>query len=94
MAAEKWTVDGLHVALPHSANRQQLLQDVNLTSLDKLPETLASWAGAAENLEAARPRIEEARRLYKKHGRLPDEDSLADMTEAVADDAAPRRGAA
>ncbi|RAS21576.1 hypothetical protein BCL80_1301, partial [Streptomyces avidinii] len=28
MAHEDWTVDRLHVALPHSASRQQLLQDV------------------------------------------------------------------
>ncbi|MER8269649.1 hypothetical protein ABT007_36315 [Streptomyces griseus] len=47
MAHEDWTVDRLHVALPHSASRQQLLQDVNLTPLEDLPAVLDGWAAAA-----------------------------------------------
>ncbi|MGI5484968.1 hypothetical protein [Streptomyces lavendofoliae] len=61
MAREEWTVDRLHHALPHSALRQQLLADVNLTPIDELPAVLARWAAAAEALEAAAPRIEAAR---------------------------------
>ncbi|QDN54015.1 hypothetical protein [Streptomyces sp. S1D4-20] len=92
---EKWTVDRLHVALPHSTLRQQLVTDVNMTGLEELPRRLEGWAGAAETLEAARPRIEAARAYVKEHGVLPPEyDDAPDMTDTVIDDAQGRRGAA
>ncbi|MGW5932069.1 hypothetical protein ACWF2L_38410 [Streptomyces anulatus] len=73
MAHEHWTVDRLHVALLHSASRQQLLQDVNLTPIENLPAVLDGWAAAAEQLESARPRIEAARAHMKTCGVLPDD---------------------
>jgi hypothetical protein len=92
---EEWTVDRLHVALPHSALRQKLLADVNLTPLEGLPARLAGWASAAETLEAARPRIEAARAYVKEHGTVPPEyETAPDMTDTVVDDAQGRRGAA
>lgn len=94
MAHEDWTVDRLHVALPHSASRQQLLQDVNLTPIDELPAVLDRWAAAAESLEAARPEIEAVRAYVTKHGALPDSVDTADMTQEIHRDAGPRRGAA
>ncbi|RPK87154.1 hypothetical protein [Streptomyces sp. ADI98-10] len=90
MAHEDWTVDRLHVALPHSASRQQLLQDVNLTPLEKLPAVLEGWAKAAEQLEAARPLIETARRTAR--GALPVELEARDVTADVMRDAEPRQG--
>ncbi|MFC9736058.1 hypothetical protein ACFWG5_34565 [Streptomyces hydrogenans] len=60
-ARDTWTVDRLHHALPHSASRQQLLADVNLTPLDQLPAVLGRWARAAETLQAAEGRIAAAR---------------------------------
>ncbi|MFE1271316.1 hypothetical protein [Streptomyces sp. NPDC058758] len=60
-ARDTWTVDRLHHALPHSASRQQLLADVNLTPLDRLPAVLDRWARAAETLQAAAGRIAVAR---------------------------------
>ncbi|XMN04809.1 hypothetical protein ACK8N7_01520 [Streptomyces griseobrunneus] len=50
MAHEGWTVDRPHVTLPHSASRQQLLQDVNFTPIENLPVVLEGWARAAEQL--------------------------------------------
>ncbi|MGW9029010.1 hypothetical protein ACWGQ5_33740 [Streptomyces sp. NPDC055722] len=95
MAHDEWTVDGLHVALPHSVLRQQLLQDVNLTRIEELPRRLEGWASAVETLEAARPRIEAARAAMKEHGQLPSEyTDAADMTGTIVDDARGRRGAA
>ncbi|MEV5282699.1 hypothetical protein ACFYMW_36070 [Streptomyces sp. NPDC006692] len=91
----KWTVDRLHIALPHSALRQQLVTDVNMTGLEELPRRLEGWAQAAETLEAARPRIEAARAYVREHGALPPEyDGAPDMTDTVTDDAQERRGAA
>ncbi|MFH8581603.1 hypothetical protein [Streptomyces zaomyceticus] len=60
-ARETWTVDRLHHALPHSASRQQLLADVNLTPIDELPAVLDRWATAADQLQAAATRIAAAR---------------------------------
>ncbi|MGW8768262.1 hypothetical protein ACWGN5_37950 [Streptomyces sp. NPDC055815] len=60
-ARETWTVDRLHHALPHSASRQQLLADVNLTPIDELSVVLDRWAAAADALQAAAPRIAAAR---------------------------------
>ncbi|WP_406141433.1 hypothetical protein OH828_36995 [Streptomyces anulatus] len=91
MAHEDWTVDRLHVALPHSASRQQLLQDVNLTPLEELPAVLEGWAKAAEQLEAARPLIETARRTALG-GALPVELATRDVTADVMRDAEPRQG--
>ncbi|MFG2432565.1 hypothetical protein [Streptomyces sp. NPDC048590] len=73
MAHEDWTVDRLHVALPHSVSRQQLLQDVNLTPIEDLPAVLGGWASAAEQLQSARPRIEAARTHMKLRGVLPED---------------------
>ncbi|WP_306340128.1 hypothetical protein [Streptomyces sp. AS13] len=89
MAHEDWTVDRLHVALPHSASRQQLLQDVNLTPIEDLPAVLDGWASAAEQLEAARPRIEAARAHMKTHGVLPDDLETRDVTADILRDAEP-----
>ncbi|MFF0430337.1 hypothetical protein ACFYUJ_38995 [Streptomyces sp. NPDC004520] len=58
---ETWTVDRLHHTLAHSAARQQLLADVNLTPIDALPAVLDRWAAAAETLRAASGRIAAAR---------------------------------
>ncbi|MBK3583205.1 hypothetical protein ACFCZ4_34165 [Streptomyces microflavus] len=90
MAKEDWTVDRLHVALPHSASRQQLLQDVNLTPIEDLPDVLDGWAAAAEQLEAARPLIEEARARTAARGALPAELETRDVTADVMRDAGPR----
>ncbi|MFD3881190.1 hypothetical protein [Streptomyces microflavus] len=90
MAKEDWTVDRLHVALPHSASRQQLLQDVNLTPIEDLPDVLDSWAAAAEQLEAARPLIEEARARTAARGALPAELETRDVTADVMRDVGPR----
>lgn len=90
MAHEDWTVDRLHVALPHSASRQQLLQDVNLTPLEELPAVLEGWAKAAEQLEAARPLIETARRTAS--AALPLELEVRDVTADVMRDAEPSQG--
>ncbi|MEU6071928.1 hypothetical protein ABZ864_47795 [Streptomyces sp. NPDC047082] len=95
MARDEWTVDQLHHALPHSALRVKLLQDVNLTPIDDLPGKLEGWATAAKTLEEARPRIEAARAYIKEHGELPPEYGDApDMTDPIVDDAQGRRGAA
>ncbi|WP_405434825.1 hypothetical protein [Streptomyces anulatus] len=91
MAHEDWTVDRLHVALPHSASRQQLLQDVNLTPIENLPAVLDGWAAAAERLESARPLIEAARAHMKVRGVLPAELEARDVTAEILDDAEPRR---
>ncbi|MFD4175234.1 hypothetical protein [Streptomyces anulatus] len=92
MAHEDWTVDRLHVALPHSVSRQQLLQDVNLTPIEDLPAVLDGWASAAEQLEAARPRIEAARAHMKTHGVLPDDLETRDVTADILRHAEPRQG--
>ncbi|MFL3870589.1 hypothetical protein LT966_28810 [Streptomyces griseobrunneus] len=91
MAKEDWTVDRLHVALPHSASRQQLLQDVNLTPIEDLPHVLDGWAAAAEELESARPLIEEARARAAARGALPAELQTRDVTADVLRDAEPRQ---
>ncbi|MER6432090.1 hypothetical protein ABT272_30850 [Streptomyces sp900105245] len=92
---DKWTVDGIHHALPHSRLRQQLLSDVNLTPIDDLPARLQGWTDAVRTLEAARPGIEAVRAYVKKHGQLPpDLQDAPDMTDAIVDDARGRRGAA
>ncbi|MFF8387746.1 hypothetical protein ACF053_29470 [Streptomyces kanasensis] len=95
---ETWTVDRLHHALPHSALRQQLLQDVNLTPLDQLPAVLERWAAAAEQLQAAERRIESARSWAARGGSLPDGLAGEDRTADLLRDADPRdehgRGAA
>ncbi|MFF8422965.1 hypothetical protein [Streptomyces sp. NPDC015680] len=90
MGHEDWTVDRLHVALPHSASRQQLLQDVNLTPIEDLPAVLDGWAGAAEVLEAARPMIEAARVSMAARGVLPDGIEARDVTTEILRDAGPR----
>ncbi|MER8002938.1 hypothetical protein [Streptomyces sp. NPDC095613] len=71
MAHEQWTVDRLHHALPHSALRQQLLHDVNLTPIEDLPAVLDRWARAVEQLEDAAPGIEAARIAAKVGHILP-----------------------
>lgn len=91
MAKEDWTVDRLHVALPHSASRQQLLQDVNLTPIEDLPDVLEGWAAAAEQLEAARPLIEDARARTAARAALPAELETRDVTADVMRDAGPRQ---
>ncbi|MEU0002202.1 hypothetical protein ABZ069_35380 [Streptomyces microflavus] len=91
MAKEDWTVDRLHVALPHSASRQQLLQDVNLTPIEDLPDVLDGWAAAAEQLEAARPLIEDARARTAARAALPAELETRDVTADVMRDAGPRQ---
>ncbi|MEV5687743.1 hypothetical protein AB0L68_31875 [Streptomyces sp. NPDC052164] len=90
MGHEDWTVDRLHVALPHSASRQQLLQDVNLTPIDSLPAVLDGWASAAEDLERARPMIEAVRVSMKVRGVLPEGAEARDMTADILRDAGPR----
>ncbi|WP_338704351.1 hypothetical protein V2W30_41265 (plasmid) [Streptomyces sp. Q6] len=91
----EWNVDRLHVALPHSANRAQLVQDVNTTPVDELPHVLGGWARAVEQLQAARPQIEAARAHFKEHGELPPQYAdAADLTGDIARDAGHRRGAA
>jgi hypothetical protein len=92
----EWTVDRLHVALPHSALRQQLLADVHLTPIEDLPARLEGWESAAETLDAARPRIEAVRAYVKEHGgQLPPEyQDAPDLTDSIVDDAQGRRGAA
>ncbi|SCK56011.1 hypothetical protein YUYDRAFT_07431 [Streptomyces sp. ScaeMP-e48] len=92
MAHEDWTVDRLLVALPHSASRQQLLQDVNLTPIEDLPPVLDGWATAAEHLEAARPRIEAARAHMTTHGVLPDDLETRDVTADILRHAEPGQG--
>ncbi|MFJ9530858.1 hypothetical protein [Streptomyces cyaneofuscatus] len=90
MAKDHWTVDRLHVALPHSASRQQLLQDVNLTPIEDLPTVLDGWATAAEQLESARPLIEEVRARAAARSALPAELETRDVTADVLRDAGPR----
>ncbi|MFI8437341.1 hypothetical protein ACIGJO_27085 [Streptomyces sp. NPDC079020] len=90
MGHEDWTVDRLHVALPHSASRQQLLHDVNLTPIDALPAVLDGWAAAAEDLEKARPMIEAARVSMKSHGVLPEGLGARDVTADILREAGPR----
>ncbi|MEU9856280.1 hypothetical protein [Streptomyces sp. NPDC047974] len=98
-ARDTWTVDRLHHALPHSASRQQLLADVNLTPLDRLPAVLDRWARAAETLQAAAGRIAAAR-AHAAAGRPHDDATAADRTADVRHDAGhrgdrePGRGAA
>ncbi|WP_239009018.1 hypothetical protein [Streptomyces sp. CFMR 7] len=82
----------LHVALPRSAPRQQLLQDANLTPIEDLPAALDGWASAAEQFEAARPRIEAARARMKTYGVLPDGLEARDVTADVLRDTEPRQG--
>ncbi|MDV5143091.1 hypothetical protein R1T08_01830 [Streptomyces sp. SBC-4] len=84
---ETWTVDRLHHALPHSASRQQLLADVNLTPIDELSVVLARWAKAAEELEAATGRIAAAR---ARHSGSSAEDVAVDRTADVRRDAGHR----
>ncbi|MGW2445787.1 hypothetical protein [Streptomyces sp. NPDC001675] len=92
---DEWTVDRVHHALPHSALRQQLLSDVNLTPIEDLPARLQRWTDAAKTLEAVRPGIEAVRAYVKEHGQLPpDLQDAPDMTDVIADDARGRRGAA
>ncbi|ALC31629.1 hypothetical protein ABE83_00335 [Streptomyces sp. CFMR 7] len=91
-ASEGWTVGRLHVALPRSAPRQQLLQDANLTPIEDLPAALDGWASAAEQFEAARPRIEAARARMKTYGVLPDGLEARDVTADVLRDTEPRQG--
>jgi len=98
-ARDAWTVDRLHHALPHSASRQQLLADVNLTPLDELPAVLDRWTKAAETLQAAAGRIAAAR-AQAATGQPYDDATTADRTADVQHDAghrgdrAPGRGAA
>ncbi|MFG2334288.1 hypothetical protein ACGFMM_32455 [Streptomyces sp. NPDC048604] len=87
-ARETWTVDKLNHALPHSASRQQLLADVNLTPIDKLPAVLDRWAAAAETLQDAASRIEAARAAAQRTAE-PAKD-LADRTADVLRDAGHR----
>ncbi|MFB7867323.1 hypothetical protein [Streptomyces sp. NPDC056069] len=89
-ARDTWTVDRLHHALPHSASRQQLLADVNLTPIDELPAVLDRWAAAAETLQAAASVIEIARANAKAIGPLPDAVTAEDRTADVLRDAGPR----
>ncbi|MFE1230608.1 hypothetical protein [Streptomyces sp. NPDC058745] len=89
-ARDIWTVDRLHHALPHSASRQQLLADVNLTPIDELPAVLDRWAAAAEALQAAAHRIESARITRKVAHRLPEDVTVEDHTADVLRDAGPR----
>ncbi|MFG3343431.1 hypothetical protein ACGF1Z_00010 [Streptomyces sp. NPDC048018] len=89
-ARDTWTVDRLHHALPHSASRQQLLADVNLTPIDELPAVLDRWAQAAETLQAMAHRIETARVTEKAYGRLSESVSAEDRTADVLRDAGPR----
>ncbi|MFF6903535.1 hypothetical protein [Streptomyces hydrogenans] len=97
-ARDAWTVDRLHHALPHSASRQQLLADVNLTPLAELPAVLDRWTKAAETLQAADGRIAAAR-AQAATGK-PLEDAGADHTADIQHDAGhrgdrqPGRGAA
>ncbi|MGW1468462.1 hypothetical protein ACWCPT_29470 [Streptomyces sp. NPDC002308] len=90
MGHEDWTVDRLHVALPHSASRQQLIQDVNLTPLERLPAVLDGWASAAETLEEARDRIAAVRIAMSAAGRLPEGLETRDVTADILRDAGPR----
>ncbi|MEU3750541.1 MULTISPECIES: hypothetical protein [Streptomyces] len=97
-ARETWTVDRLHHALPHSASRQQLLADVNLTPIGELPAVLDRWAAAADTLLAAAPRIAAARAQHA--GATVPGDTTVDHTGDVLRDAGhrpdrePGRGAA
>ena len=97
-ARDTWTVDRLHHALPHSASRQQLLADVNLTPIDELPAVLDRWAGAAETLKAAASRIAAAR--AQAAAGQPFSHATSDRTVDVQHDAGhrgdrkPGRGAA
>ncbi|MEV6250646.1 hypothetical protein AB0M38_31390 [Streptomyces sp. NPDC051742] len=84
---ETWTVDRLHHALPHSASRQQLLADVNLTPIDELPAVLDRWA-AADALQAAAPRIAAAR--AQQVGTATAGDPAVDHTGDVLRDAGHR----
>lgn len=88
-ARETWTVDRLHHGLPHSASRQQLLADVNLTPINELPAVLDRWAAAAEALQAAAPRIAAARRAQHA-GTTVSGDAAVDHTGDVLRDAGHR----
>ncbi|MEU8764270.1 hypothetical protein [Streptomyces sp. NPDC048659] len=90
-ARDTWTVDRLHHALPHSASRQQLLADVNLTPIDELPAVLDRWAKAAEALRSASGLIETARTTEKTTGLLPECMTVEDHTADVLRDAGPRQ---
>ena len=99
-ARDAWTVDRLHHAMPHSASRQQLLADVNLTPLDELPAVLDRWTTAAETLQAAAGRIAAARAQAAAGQPLEDAGAGTDRTADVQHDAGhrgdrrPGRGAA
>lgn len=86
MTREGWTVDRIHHALPHSALRQQLLQDVNLTPIDELPAVLERWAAAAVTLMEMGPRIQ----VVREAGRLPEGLVVEDRTGEVLRDAGRR----
>ncbi|GAA3935256.1 hypothetical protein GCM10022244_49640 [Streptomyces gulbargensis] len=89
-ARQTWTVDRLHHVLPHSASRQQLLADVNLTPIEELPAVLERWAAVAESLDAAAGRIETARVSAKVTGELPLDLAADDRTGEVLRDAGTR----
>ncbi|MFE7584611.1 hypothetical protein ACFU5Y_23965 [Streptomyces gardneri] len=86
-ARQTWTVDRLHHALPHSALRQQLLADVNLTPIDELSAVLYRWAVAADALQAAAPRIAAVR---AQHTTAASGDTAVDHTADVLRDAGHR----
>ncbi|GEB57033.1 hypothetical protein [Streptomyces gardneri] len=86
-ARQTWTVDRLHHALPHSASRQQLLADVNLTPIDELSAVLDRWVAAAEALQVAAPRIAAVR---PQHTTASSGDTAVDHTADVLRDAGHR----
>ncbi|WP_030756646.1 hypothetical protein [Streptomyces sp. NRRL F-5135] len=96
MGHEAWTVDRLHHALPHSALRQQLLHDVNLTPIEALPAALDRWTRVVEQLENEAPGIEAARTAAKVGHLLPSHltapgAGVTDRTSDILHDAAARR---
>ncbi|GAA3384433.1 hypothetical protein [Streptomyces racemochromogenes] len=97
MSDTPWTIDSIAHALPHPVIRQKFLGEVNLAPVDQLQAVIDKWVRFVTEWEAGRPRIEELRDYFIKHGHLPPEyeATLIDVTDRIQTDAErARRGAA
>ncbi|MFW3464524.1 hypothetical protein ACN24M_39060 [Streptomyces microflavus] len=70
---------------------QQLLQDVNLTTIENLALELERWARASEQLEATRPLIEATRACTAGRDALSGELETRDVTVDIRRDTEPHQ---
>ncbi|WP_051698505.1 Sec34-like family protein [Streptomyces albus] len=72
MSDQPWTIDTIAHALPHPDQRQRFWRDVNLTTLDQLPDVLQQWQRVAEETRNAQAQAEQLREYAEQHdGQLP-----------------------